>query len=163
MTYVLEPRQDPDCRSRHVIAPGSSDGPDYMTGRLRGHLISLSLLSLVSPHFPTDVSRQLQFFSIALSLPACLALQWESVTAPDSTPLHRITFIWKPFRARTLRGTASTPAPSDLGRGILHHGCTKEEEKGSPDGEEWLGQVVHAVNYLQQLRRQGCAALGCYH
>jgi hypothetical protein len=30
-------------------------------------------------------------------------------------------------------------------------GWPEEEEKGPLDGEEWLGEIVYAVNYIQQL------------
>lgn len=42
------------------------------------------------------------------------------------------------------RGVAAQPAihPS------IHHGYPEEEEKGPPHGKKWLGEVVHALNYL---------------
>lgn len=48
-------------------------------------------------------------------------------------------------------------------KNIWQNGCSEEEEKGALDGQEWVGEVIHALNYLQQLRRKGCPTPRCYN
>ena len=87
-----------------------------------------------------------------------------SIASTSHLPLQPILFL--SIRAGNLSSAFncypqsflvfSSTNTSVLARGIYsvptgtgHNGRTQEEEKGVADGEEWLGEVVNAVNYLQ--------------